>query len=290
MKNLSRCIPLGSLVLFGCLTEADDTLPLAGNQRSLTDRPPLQEGTAEVEPVPPQDGQPQQPLLPATQGEPASPKEGLLPARENPSEDSLIPKEANTDQPPPPNGNIQEKSQDCSLLSGRKNSPSINIEDSITVRSSTTPRYPDNKILIEIVRPSPQEGNVALYNFSCPPSDEFQYNLPSDIGPVYAIYFLDENGGGPSQQEILGRSPLIDPKIEESLSFSVKLEKNADLSPLTLTFEPKAKKREYELPNPIAEPDANLPPPLAEPEANLPPPLAEPEANLPPPRKRSDTP
>ncbi len=309
MKTDFRCILIAPILL-SCLTEAEYTQPEDGNRQPLSEGPtstppPLGnvEPTTPVgnEPQPPSDGNTplagsDTPNTPSAADQerrnplqPADPAAGGVEDVQNPQ----APPES---QDPPSHGNIEEAETGCTLLFKSKSYFASRMKNAFSLESTTTPDYADKKILIEIVRHRPEEGSIVLYNFSCTPP--LNLELPSDIGPVYAVYFIDQNGDGPSKEDILGRSPLIEPEEQKTISLTISMKEGNDISPLTFPFMPLSKTTTYErppyeanptteLPPPLAEPEANLPPPVAEPEAGLPEPLAEPEGNLPPPVPRA---
>ncbi|MEC7987439.1 MAG: hypothetical protein VX278_19880, partial [Myxococcota bacterium] len=221
--NLGIHAPILSVVFLGCLTESEPMTTRRGSQRPIVDGPATvsnQGGVPEAEPAQPTENaqQPEQPVATGNTEEPP-----MMEVADN--------------QNPPPHGNVQNTGSGCSFSSLSKEGLG-NKRDQITIRSSVAPENQEHNILIEIVRDDPQRGSVVLHNISCFPSDTQQYQLPRNIGPVYAVYFRDSNRNGPSLDDLRGRSPLIDTEKESRFSFTLQLEENADVSPLRLPFLP----------------------------------------------------
>ena len=108
----------------------------------------------------------------------------------------------------------------------------------VEVFSSTKLVDVGGALLVEIVQNHPQKGSIVLINFNCERAAKISYSIPTKMGTVYAVYFIDQNGDGPSEGDIRGISPAIDttePKREE---FTIRLAKGSSIDPLQLPFIP----------------------------------------------------
>ena len=124
-------------------------------------------------------------------------------------------------------------------------------------------------LLVEVVRKDPEKGSVVVYNVSCNLAVSLKYRIPKDIGSVYAVYFADKAGDGPTEDDVVGMSEPIDTSKEEPISHSITLKKGNSIVPLQLPFFPISEAKQEVAP-PKNNDDGALPPPINEPENGLP--------------------
>jgi|GEM_PF-6392158 len=257
--------------LVGCLTEPeyqlqdDNRLPASDAQEPPKVNPSIENPLAENPPVDiqnpmdipeaPQNGAPAQNPMDPQAGSPAQnpmdPQSGI------PAQNPMDPQAGSPAQNPeqgtaiPINGANQEASEadtpfldteaskgKCTRVLSPSTPPQKVGSSKLTVLSKT--KLPDTggALLVEIVANKPKHGNVVILNLNCDFAAQLQYELPKEIGTVYAVYFIDQNGDGPSEDDIRGISPPIDTNIETEYSFTLSLAKDADISPLSLPFIP----------------------------------------------------
>lgn len=228
----------------------------------------------------------------------------VLPSDEIPPVQSLItddspqtPPEPGNDgdvsETPPPNDAFADTEGLCKPVSSSlQRHPELKSKG-IDITSTLSIKEGAGALLIEIVRNDPQKGNVAVFNVSCNMAVSLNYRIPMGIGDVYAVFFADTNGDGPTEDDIMARSELIDTSKAGTLTQKITLEKGASIAPLTLPFAPleQSSGGSENLPDPVGEPSAGLPEPqnTEEGEAvdtDLPPPIKDSGA---PPKEVLDT-
>jgi len=180
--------------------------------------------------------------------------EGEMNAKEQPPEDA-IPEEAHC-QPIP---------------SAVRNFPKLQ-SDVIAVRAEIKNAEELGALLVEIVRHDEEKGSIAVFNVACNLVTQIDYQIPKNIGSVYAVYFADVDGEGPSEDDIIGMSEIIDTTKEKEIRHTITLKKGMSLTPLTLPFLPW--RQDVVAPQQIGNED-QLPPPINEPEPGLPDPVQD---------------
>ena len=162
---------------------------------------------------------------------------------------------------PPPNDAFEDTEGLCKPVSSslqrhpELKSKGIDITTSLSIKKGA------GALLIEVVRNDPQLGNVAVFNVSCNMAVSLNYRIPMNIGEVYAVFFADSNGDGPTEDDVMARSELIDTSKPDALTQKITLEKGSSIAPLTLPFAPLQSRESgsESLPPPVSEPSAGLP-------------------------------
>ena len=177
------------------------------------------------------------------------------------------------EKPPPPNDEFSDSEGLCRpVASSLRRYPAV-MQTGIEVSTELTIKEGSGALLIEVVRKDPEKGSLVVYNVSCNLAVSLKYRIPKNIGSVYAVYFADKAGDGPTEDDIVGMSELIDTTKEGTISHSITLKKGNSIAPLQLPFFPITEAA------PVSgEPsndDASLPPPVNEPETGLPEPVED---------------
>ena len=175
------------------------------------------------------------------------------------------------EKPPPPNDEFSDSEGSCSPVSSSlQRYPAVN-QTGIEVSSELSIKEGSGALLVELVRLEPDKGSVVVFNVSCNIAVSLKYRIPKNIGSVYAVYFADKAGDGPTEDDVVGMSALIDTTNHEPISHSITLEKGTSIAPLQLPFFPIAESSPA-VPN-SPKSDGNLPSPVNEPEEGLPDPI-----------------
>ncbi len=167
----------------------------------------------------------------------------VLPTPNNPdtATETTPPSEGITNEEPEkvvPYVDLETSVGSCkSLLSPKTYTPTVG-QKTIKITSSTKMLDTGGALLVEIVENNPQKGSVVLINFNCEFAANLKYELPTNIGTVFPVYFVDQNGDGPSEDDIRGIGPAIDTTDTDDRTFSINLAKESDISPLSLPFIP----------------------------------------------------
>ena len=177
------------------------------------------------------------------------------------------------DKPPPPNDEFSDSEGLCSpVASSLRRYPAVS-QTGLEVSAELTIKEGSGALLVEVVRKDPEKGSIVVFNVSCNLAVSLKYRIPKNIGSVYAVYFADKAGDGPTEDDIVGMSSLIDTSKEQTISHSITLKKGSSIAPLQLPFFPVTEEVQ-----PVVEPpksDGSLPPPVNEPETGLPEPVED---------------
>jgi hypothetical protein len=175
---------------------------------------------------------------------------------------------------PPPNDEFSDNGGLCRpVSSSMKRFPAVS-ETGIEVSTDISIKEGSGALLVEVVRQDPEKGSVVVYNISCNRASSLKFFIPKNIGSVYAVYFADKGGDGPTEDDLVGVSDLMDTTQEDSFSHSIFLEKGNSIAPLQLPFFPIAEEKNELAPPPPSGSD-NLSPPINEPEEGLPDPIQD---------------
>ena len=175
------------------------------------------------------------------------------------------------DKPPPPNDEFSDSEGLCSpVASSLRRHPAV-MQTGLDISAELTIKEGSGALLVEVVRKDPEKGSLVVFNVSCNLGVSLKYRIPKNIGPVYAVYFADKAGDGPTEDDIVGMSALIDTSKEEAVVHSITLKKGNSIAPLQLPFFPISEAAQV-----VREPsnnDDSLPPAVNEPEIGLPEPI-----------------
>ena len=175
------------------------------------------------------------------------------------------------DKPPPPNDEFSDSEGLCRpVASSLRRYPAV-MTNGLEVSAELTIKNGSGAMLVEVVRKDPEKGSLVVFNISCNLGVSLKYRIPKDIGSVYAVYFADKAGDGPTEDDIVGMSELIDTTKEEAITHSITLKKGNSIAPLQLPFFP-ITESEQVMPEP-AKNNGSLPPAVNEPEIGLPEPI-----------------
>lgn len=233
-------------LLWACLSDPQYILPKDPNSQKLLD---YEEGSS--------DGSVQHPML--ADGPPPEPGNDGMGEQER--RDPPIDEFADTDGA-------------CEPVASSLNRHPAVAKTGILVNTTLNIKEGRGAMLVEIVRHDPEKGSVAVFNISCNLAVSLKYYIPKDIGPVYAVYFADKVGDGPTQDDPMGISPVMDTTKEGPFSHIISLSKDNSIAPLQLPFLPIHEEKDEKQANP-PDPVEDIPPPTAEPETGLPPPIID---------------
>ena len=176
------------------------------------------------------------------------------------------------EKPPPPNDEFSDSEGLCRpVASSLRRHPAV-MQTGLEVSAEMTIKEGSGALLVEIVRKDPEKGSLVVFNVSCNLAVSLKYHIPKNIGSVYAVYFADKAGDGPTEDDIVGMSPLIDTTKEEAIAHSITLKKGNSIAPLQLPFFPIG---EGAQPAAVSKDEGALPPPVNEPETGLPDPIED---------------
>ena len=174
-------------------------------------------------------------------------------------------------KPPPPNDEFSDSEGLCRpVASSLRRYPAV-VKAGLEVSAELTIKQGSGALLVEIVRKDPEKGSLVVFNVSCNLAVSLKYRIPKNIGSVYAVYFADKAGDGPTEDDIVGMSALIDTSKEEAIAHSITLKKGNSIAPLQLPFFPIAEEtqavddppqKDDSLPSPVSEPEIGLPDPI----------------------------
>lgn len=172
-------------------------------------------------------------------------------------------------KPPPPNDEFSDSEGLCSpVASSLRRYPAV-AQTGLQVAAELSITEGTGALLVELVRNDPEKGSVVVYNVSCNLAVSLTYRVPKNIGSVYAVYFADKAGDGPTEDDIVGMSDVIDTTKGEAVSHSITLKKDNSILPLQLPFFPISEEKQ-DISPPDNQDNGSLPPPVNEPETGLP--------------------
>ena len=181
-----------------------------------------------------------------------------------PGNDGMSPDE----RPPPPNDEFSDSEGLCKpVASSQRRYPAV-ATTGLEVSTELSIKEGSGALLVEVVRLDEEKGSVVMYNVSCNLAVSLKYRVPKNIGSVYAVYFADKEGDGPTEDDIVGLSQVMDTTSEQAFTHKITLKKGNSIAPLQMPFLPIAEEREVPVPPPTA--NDSLPNPVNEPEAGLP--------------------
>ena len=177
------------------------------------------------------------------------------------------------EKPPPPNDEFSDSEGLCRpVASSLQRYPAV-VQTGLEVSAEMTIKEGSGALLVELVRKDPEKGSLVVFNVSCNLAVSLKYRIPKNIGSVYAVYFADKAGDGPTEDDIVGMSELIDTTKEEAITHSITLKKGNSIAPLQLPFFPISEGAQPTDDAPKG--DGSLPPPVNEPETGLPDPIED---------------
>ena len=141
-----------------------------------------------------------------------------------------------------------------------------NLEsEGVEVRADVTYGEVSGAMLVEIVKNDPDKGSVTVFHVTCNLVKQLSYRIPSGIGEVYAVYFIDQEGNGPSEDDLIGMSAPMDTAKASEVNHTISIQQGTSLEPLVFPFlntQPAGTDSGGGLPPPINEPEAGLPDPI----------------------------
>ena len=175
------------------------------------------------------------------------------------------------EKPPPPNDEFSDSEGLCQpVASSLRRHPAV-MQTGLDVSAELTIKEGSGALLVEVVRNDPDKGSLVVFNVSCNLGVSLTYRIPKDIGSVYAVYFADKAGDGPTEDDIVGMSALIDTSKEEAIRHSITLKKGNSIAPLQLPFFPITEQSQAAVES--SKNGDSLPPAVNEPEMGLPDPI-----------------